>query len=61
MTENIWVAIIGAAGVIIAAVIGIFKKKDKSESKSNSSVNQTFNVSGNHNTVVGIRNDKKEK
>ena len=29
MTENIWVAIIGAAGVIIAAIIGIFKKKDK--------------------------------
>lgn len=61
MTEAIWVAIIGAAGVIIVAIIGVFKKKDKSESKSDSSVNQTFNVSGDHNTVVGIRNDKKEK
>ena len=50
MTENIWVAI-----------IGIFKKKDKPESKSDSSISQTFNVSGDHNTVVGIRNDKKEK
>ena len=61
MTEAIWVAIIGAAGVIIAAISGVFMKKDKSESKSDSSVNQTFNVSGDHNTVVGIRNDKKEK
>lgn len=61
MTENIWVAIIGAVGAIIAAIVGIFKKKDKSESKSDSSVSQTFNVSGDHNTVVGIRNDKKEK
>lgn len=61
MTEAIWVAIIGAVGAIIAAIVGIFKKKDKSESKSDSSVNQTFNVSGDHNTIVGIRNDKKEK
>ena len=61
MMENIWVAIIGAVGAIIAAIVGIFKKKDKSESKSDSSVNQTFNVSGDHNTVVGIRNNKKEK
>ena len=61
MTENIWVAIIGAAGGIMTAIIGIFKKKDKPESKSDSSISQTFNVSGDHNTVVGIRNDKKEK
>lgn len=61
MTEAIWVAIIGAAAVVAAAVIGLFKKKDKSESKSDSSVNQTFNVSGDHNTVVGIKNDKREK
>ena len=61
MTEAIWAAIIGAAGVIMAAIIGIFKKKDKSESKNNSSVNQTFNVSGNHNTIVGIGNDKRGK
>lgn len=61
MTEAIWVAIIGAAGVIMAAIIGIFKKKDKSESKNNSSVNQTFNVSGDHNTIVGIGNDKRGK
>lgn len=61
MTEGILTAIINAIGGIISAVVGIFKKKDSSESKSDSSVNQTFNVSGNHNTVVGIKNDKREK
>ena len=61
MTEGILTAIINAIGGIISAVVGIFKKKDKSGSKSDSSVNQTFNVSGNHNTVVGIKNDKREK
>lgn len=61
MTEAIWVAIIGAAAVVAAAVIGLFKKSDKAESKKKATVNQSFNVSGNHNTVVGIKNDKKEK
>lgn len=61
MTEGILTAIINAIGGIISAVVGIFKKKDSSESKSDSSVNQTFNVSGDHNTVVGIKNDKREK
>ncbi len=61
MTEDIWVAIIGAAAVVAAAVIGLFKKNDKAESKKKAIVNQTFNVSGNHNTIVGIRNDKRGK
>lgn len=61
MTEAIWAAIIGAAAVVEAAVIGLFKKSDKAESKKKSAVNQTFNVSGDHNTIVGIRNDKREK
>lgn len=61
MTEAIWVAIIGAAAVVATAVIGLFKKSDKAESKKKTTVNQSFNVSGNHNTVVGIKNDKKEK
>lgn len=61
MTEAIWAAIIGAAAVVEAAVIGLFKKSDKAESKKKSTVNQTFNVSGDHNTIVGIRNDKREK
>ena len=53
MTESIWIAIIGAVGVIGAAIIGLFKKSDKSK------VNQT--VTGNHNTVIGIQRDRKEK
>lgn len=61
MTEAIWVAIIGAAAVVAAAVIGLFKKSDKTESKKKAIVNQTFNVSGDHNTIVGIRNDKRGK
>ena len=60
MTEAIGVAIIGAAAVV-AAVIGLFKKSDKAESKKKATVNQTFNVSGDHNTIVGIRNDKRGK
>ena len=61
MTEAIWVAIIGAAAVVAAAVIGLFKKNDKAESIKKAIVNQTFNVSGDHNTIVGIRNDKRGK
>lgn len=61
MTEGILTAIINAIGGIISAVVGIFKKKDSSESKSESQFNQTFNVNGSHNTIVGIKNDKMEK
>lgn len=57
MTESIWIAIIGAVGVIGAAIIGLFKKSDKSNAKT--TVNQT--VTGNHNTVIGIQRDRKEK
>ena len=48
MTESIWIAIIGAVGVIGAAIIGLFKKSDKSKSNAKTTVNQT--VTGNHNT-----------
>lgn len=61
MTEGILEAIINAVGGIISALIGIFKKKDGTEPKSGSQVNQTFNVNGSHNTVIGIKNDKTEK
>ena len=47
MTESIWIAIIGAVGVIGAAII------------AKTTVNQT--VTGNHNTVIGIQRDRKEK
>ncbi len=57
MTESIWIAIIGAVGVIGAAIIGLFRKSDKSNAKT--TVNQT--VTGNHNTVIGIQRDRKEK
>ena len=57
MTEAIWVAIIGAVGVIGAAIIGLFKKSDKSNVKT--TVNQT--VTGSHNTIIGIQNERKEK
>lgn len=64
MTESIWIAIIGAVGVIGAAIIGLFKKSDnkksdKSKSNAKTTVNQT--VTGNHNTVIGIQRDRKEK
>ena len=41
MTESIWIAIIGAVGVIGAAIIGLFKKSDKSKSNAKTTVNQT--------------------
>lgn len=61
MTEAIWVSIIGAAAVVAAAAIGLLKKSNKAESKKKAIVNQTFNVSGDHNTIVGIKNDKRGK
>ena len=59
MTESIWIAIIGAVGVIGAAHPVLFKKSDKSKSNAKTTVNQT--VTGNHNTVIGIQRDRKEK
>lgn len=61
MTEGIWGAIINAFGGIVSAIIGLFKKSDKTESSDKSTINQTFNVKGNHNTVIGIQNDRKGK
>ena len=59
MTESIWIAIIGAVGVIGAAIIGLFKKSDKSNSNAKTTVNLT--VTGYLNTVIGIQRDRKEK
>ena len=50
MTESIWIAIIGAVGVIGAAIIGLFKKSDKSKSNAKTTVNQT--VTGNHKRLL---------
>ena len=54
MDKEIIAAIIGAAGVIIAAIIGICKKK--SSSGSSVSVNQTMG-DGNGNTQIGVQNN----
>lgn len=53
MDTEIIVALIGAAAVIIAAVIGVFGKKEKT-------INIKQKASGKNNTQIGIQITKKE-
>ena len=54
MTEGIIIAIIGAVGVILAAVIGLFKKS--SNTGKNINIKQKQGI-GNKGTQVGIQNN----
>ena len=53
MDKEIIIALIGAAAVIIAAIIGIWGKKEKSTNIKQKS-------SGKNNTQIGIQINKKE-
>ena len=53
MTEGIIVAIIGAAGVILAAIIGLFQKNNTP--KKNIKIKQR--QKGNNNAQIGIQNN----
>ena len=53
MTEGIIIAIIGAIGVVLAAIISLFKKK--SNGKNTTIINQRQN--GNNNTQIGQQNN----
>lgn len=61
LDPSIWVALVGAVGAIIVAlikvVIPLFKKKGKDSDKVAPTINQT--VTGNGNTVIGIQNNIK--
>lgn len=63
LDPSIWVALIGAVGAIIVALINViiplFKKKEKVSDKVAPTINQT--VKGNGNTVIGIQNNMKGK
>ena len=52
MSEAIIVAIIGAIGLVVAAIIGLFKKRSKG---SNSVVKQK--IIGKNNIQIGIQNN----
>ena len=54
MSEGIIIAIIGAAGVILAAVIGLFKKNNTAEKNINIKQKQGI---GNKGTQIGIQNN----
>lgn len=57
MDTEIIVAIIGAAAVIVAAIIGIWNKKEKT---SNKNIHIKQKTSGKNNTQIGIQINKKE-
>lgn len=61
MNENIIIAIIGASGVVIAALItgllNLFKKDDKNQ--NNTKIKQF--QKGQNNTQIGIQNTSPEK
>lgn len=54
MTEGIIIAIIGAAGAILAAAIGLFKKSNNFD--KNIQIKQKQSI-GNKGTQVGIQNN----
>ena len=54
MTEGIIIAIIGAVGVVLAAVIGLFKKSNNAD--KNLKIKQKQGV-GNKGTQIGIQNN----
>ena len=54
MSEEIIIAIIGAAGVILAAVIGLLKKSNTAEKNINIKQKQGI---GNKGTQIGIQNN----
>ncbi len=57
MSETIIVAIIGALGLVVAAIIGLFKKS----SQGNSPIIKQ-KIIGKNNTQIGIQNNyKREK
>ena len=58
MKTDIIVAIIGAAGVVIAAIIGVIHKKKEKTNPKELNINQ--NIAGNNNTQTGIQINKKE-
>ena len=53
MTEGIIIAIIGAAGVVLAAIIALFKKESKNEDTT--TINQR--QSGKNNIQIGQQNN----
>lgn len=53
MDKEIFIALIGAAAVIIAAIIGVWGKKEKT-------TNIKQKASGKNNTQIGIQINKKE-
>lgn len=54
MTEGIIIAIIGAAGVVLAAIIGLFKKSN--DTGKNIKIKQKQWI-GNKGTQIGIQNN----